>query len=271
MHELLENRTKSGFPVSIGTGLALETIFDPVIEVYDKDRVVPEKVDLSNYDTIAINVFTLLRNIINSMPKDAYLIVPRKDLPQALLDEVEYLFNLFSSFNYSCIFYINTYREVLKKYPQEYFRQATTSKQLILDDINKECLESLLLVDEIETFSSYLEFKNTTKVLVLTHTPWDLLSYKKYREFDLLESHTGVVKTPINFNSKYYKIPGKDMSFLPFNETLLAGVFGDNIMFHPKELKYRTLVYDKLLSSNVNPKTSEEIVKILLSKIPKSS
>ncbi len=67
---LLLQRTVSGFPLSIGTGLALESILEPVQEVYDPQRVVPEKIKLNKYDAIWFNIDTLVRNIVGSVPTE---------------------------------------------------------------------------------------------------------------------------------------------------------------------------------------------------------
>ena len=116
MHQLLANRPQSGFPVSIATGLALETLFTPVIEVYDDTRQVNNLADLSTYNLYAFNVATLLRNIISTLKFDELLTVPKKDVYEALLEEVEFLTQFFESNNVPIQFYLNTYTYVKQTY-----------------------------------------------------------------------------------------------------------------------------------------------------------
>ena len=73
----------------------------------------------------------------------------------------------------------------------------------------------------------------------------------------LLESHTGKIKTRVEWNSKYYPYPSGDMSILPFNRTLLL-VFGDKIQFSPNEMKLRQYVMGAAVKGKWTPLTTRE-------------
>lgn len=281
MNEILRNRTVSGFPVSIGTSLSLETIFDPVQEVYDKEREVPPRPDLSKVNLFLFNVNTIIRNIINSITYENYLKVKNEDILDTLLEELEYLNYLFTNSGYRFIAYIDTYESVMKNY-HEKIRLPNTEKQLRIFKTHSYCINYLKDKRNIHKLkSNFLNIENylvsnfdseikihesyKTHAYIFTHIPWDLLSYKNFISLTLLESHTGKVKTRSEWNTKYFPIGDLDMSFLPFNKTLLL-IFGDRVMFKPESIKIRKKIYDILLNRNINPMTSDETIRIILEK-----
>lgn len=281
MNDILRNRTVSGFPVSIGTSLSLETIFDPVQEVYDKEREVPPRPDLSKVNLFLFNVNTIIRNIINSITYEDYLKVKNEDILDTLLEELEYLNYLFTNSGYKFMAYIDTYESVMKNY-HEKIRLPNTEKQLRIFKTHSYCINYLkdkrnihklksnfLNIENylVSNFDSEIKIHESYKnhAYIFTHIPWDLLSYKNFISLTLLESHTGKVKTRSEWNTKYFPIGDLDMSFLPFNKTLLL-IFGDKVMFKPEPMKIRKKIYDILLSRNINPMTSDETIRIILEK-----
>lgn len=263
MSSALDSRAMSGFPVSIGTGLALESLLDPVIEPYDDTREVPAKIKTDDYRVILINAATLLRNIISSVTPEMSANVKQQDYLTVLREEIEYLNDLLVFQELEPVFYVNTYDYVKSHYSKEKLRVATTLKQLQLEMILNYCLTEVIKSKSVHRYSNKVHTDKSHKALIITHMPWDLLSYTEFLKLDLLESHTGVLKTRKDWSSKYYKLPNRDMSMLPFGQTLLT-VFGDNVMFHPDPLKKRLEVYDKLLDRKVHPLVSDGLVKMYL-------
>jgi len=257
MKNILAERPMSGFPLSIGTSLALETLFTPISPVYDEDRVVPDKPDLSRYNLLLINVSTLLRNLIGSIPATELNAVKYTDIHTTLLEEMQFLKEFTVSFSIPVSFYINSYKYVTDTYgKQNRLRKATTAKQIYIDTINTYCLTKLKFEKEILSFNNQVTINKECRCLMLTHIPWDLLGYSKFNLLELLESNTGVIKTRSTWNTKYFQVPGKDMSILPFMEYLLV-TFGDSVMFHPDKLEKRLDVYDQLYRKKVHPLMSE--------------
>lgn len=247
----------SGFPVSIATGMALETLFDPVQAVYDDTRQAPDKVNLNDYTNYIFNVSTLLRNLTSAVPSSDILIISKKDILDALLDEISYLTEFFHSEGLTINFYTNNYAFVKQTYEKEgILRKATTDKQMALDNIVKYCLDFISKQDEVGQFSNAIHYEREDQALIFTHVPWDLLSYGKFVKLDLLESHTGLIKSRKLWNTKYYPIPEHDMSFLPFMEKLLV-TFGDNVMFKPAPVKERVDLWNAMKKKGVNALTSE--------------
>ena len=268
MNTVLQNRTYSGFPVSIGTGLSLETIFDPITEVYDKDRIAPSKVNKKSYNLYLFNVSTIIRNILSTVTSKDLISIKEKELLEVTLEEIEWLDYFFSSNDLKVTFYVNKYEYIKKTYNNSNkLRKPSTEKQVYTDKLMNYSLRHIEKQDDTYMFNKDIAVRDSivTKCLVFTHIPFDLLSWNKYLQLDLLESNTGLVKTRKNWNSKYFKIPDRDMSILPFTEYLLV-TFGDNVMFHPSSLHERLELYDTISKLSVNPLTSEDALMLKLGK-----
>lgn len=260
--EILLNRDVSGFPLSVGTGLAMETLFTPTQESVNENPE-EEKLDLSKYDLYAVNVNTIFRNILNSFKFHDVMQIHPRFIYHLLLEEITFLQGFFESNNVKLELYINSYKFFKDTYKDK-LRKSSTDKQFLVDTFTDYAMKQIVKdIPNINMFSKHVAFDKKSKILLLSHIPADLLSYSRYGTFDLLESHTGQIKTRRHWNSKYFKIPGKDMSFLPFMEYLLT-TFGDNVMFKPSPVKDRISLHEQLEKKGVNPLTSEMSFSFLL-------
>ena len=254
------DRAMSGFPVSIATGLALETLFPPIIDVVDPDRTVSKITDLSKYDAYVFNIDTIIRNVITSMSKeDAEKIKPLQ-LYAIVSGEITWMNGFFQEEHGLDIrFFSNTYEFYKNNYKEE-VRIPSTTKQIreekLREFVTKHLLKGPPIRTKIEQFKHVIRYADLKSILLLSHIPTDLLSYKYFKTLDLLESHTGAIKGRKDYNTKYAKVPGMDMSFLPFYEAGLV-TFGDKVMFRPKPVKERLALYEHLKRAKVNPFTSE--------------
>ena len=261
MNPLLDNRETSSFPLSIPSGLALETLFTPIQDSVDPERIVENLPDLSTYTLYMFNLATLMRNILNSFKFDQIASVPISKLYEILQEEIDFLEGFFQSNNVPIAFYTNNYAYFKKAYPDR-MRKVSTDRQRRIEDIMSSCLKKAENDYTVSTFSKDVHFGKEHRGLIFTHIPADLLSYNRFTTLDLLESHTGKIKTRKEWNTKYYPIPNKDMSFLPFMEYLLF-TFGDKTMVSPAPLKEREELHSTLLKKNVNPLTSEFSISFL--------
>lgn len=256
MNQILENREMSGFPVSIGTGLALESLFNPTQSVIDPDRKFDKVKDIKRYDLFLFNVETLIRNITSSISSDDLAFVKDEDIYLTLEDEIDFLKYLFEEENLDVKFFYNDCSFYKDSYPND-IRKPSTVKQLRYESIVKHCIKRLTKEHkDVKIFSMYPRYEGNRSALILTRYVVDLLGFDKFRLLDLLESHTGSVKTRKDYNSKYYPIPREDMSTLPLYLSLLVK-FGDKVIFKPRSMKERLETFKHLKDMRVNPLTSE--------------
>lgn len=237
---VFETRVKTSFGVSIATGLALESLFEPTEERYDPDRVIPEKVDLKKVKFFLINGYTLVRNIINSLEQRLDIEVIEKkhltDLIKTVNEEIAIIKSLTISVK-DLPFII-----ILPNYSKSYIKY-NTGKEVELGYIN-QTLSLLKLTNKVfdsvnESFYKRmindalpLSFNNR-ETLLLTHFTIDLINADKVT---LLESHTGVIKTVINFYTKFANFGKNDLIRIPFCKYSLY-VFGDHVLVKGLGLK----------------------------------
>ena len=262
MNPLQNKQSTTSFPVSTPTGLSLETLFTPILPQIDETRTVENLPDLSVYTLYAFNISTLTRNLINSFKYVDIAGVKNKFIYELLEAEIFFLSSFFQENNVPITFYINTYGYFTNAHKDK-IRTPTTDQQHRINDITTYCLTEAKKLENVHNFSKDIKFGKEHSVLVFTHIPADLLSYNNFTTLHLLESHTGLIKTRKDWNSKYFPIPNKDMSFLPFMEYLLI-TFGDKVMFKPSPLKQRIELYEAMQKKGVTPLTSEFSMSFLL-------
>jgi hypothetical protein len=243
----IKNRTQSGFPVAIGTGLALETLHEPVIAVYDPSRTVPPRVNINEYEIIYFNARTIFRNIVGSIPSGEQLEVPVADYVRTLEEECGYLYDLLGLEDAEIEIYYSDYEYCQNTYPGKY-RVPKTTRQIMLHEYEEKAIKNLVLHHPVKKFKGYFK-PDGANVLIFTHIPFDLLMYKGYMKFNLLESHTGKIKQPHEFGSKYMQVDDEDMSLIEFREDLLVR-FGDHVMFKPDMIKDRRELYKTVVKKN---------------------
>ena len=261
-------RKTSSFSLAVGTGLAFESLFEPTHDRIDPDRTIESRVNIDDYNVFYINIATLFRNIYSSVPESGGDGIPASDYASAITFEMNVIQELVKSNSLATkvMFYINEYKTVygVKKLPWLNHREDTSKKQLmyrkllsstckiLLDNQDTKPLIQLNNVDIGKIPESYRE-----KALIITHIPYDLFSSTRFFKLDLLESHTGALKT----KSMYYtKLLGKNPS-IPFHKAMMA-IFGDKEFFGPMDKKLRDAILTLSLRKGKewNQKTSRERV-----------
>lgn len=257
--DVLNERAMSSYPVSIGTSLALESFELGPNEPYDKERQIPNKVNLSDYNYFYINVHTLYRNMVgavNSLQSDKLMIDDKYFILHQEIERIKDIVNYISKGNIKLVFYFSRYKDMDKVYPNAILRKPTTEKQIIYNTDMIVTVEHVLKdFPEIEVFNREFKPNIRSKVLIMTHYPFDLLEYKNFDKFDLLESHTGVLKTPSMFYTKL--LNGKDLNRIQFNN-LSIQVFGDKETFSPMSIKIKKLILDLAEKYNWTQATTKD-------------
>jgi hypothetical protein len=266
------NRTVSSFPLSIGTGLALESVFKPVQPAYDPDRIIPDHINIKDYSVFYINIETLIRNILGSVPKEVYLKANASDVFEILSQEKEVIDSLLKNEardSTIAIYYYNDYSKILKIHSNQfiYLRKANTELQKhhasIVEKTSKIFLDTYKEERFVRKFTGQIKPSGSPVGLILTHIPYDLTSFYEFRRLDLLESHTGKLKNRSLWYTKYYSFGQHDLSFIPFHKKFLY-IYGDHVMFSPWSTKLRTQIYDIAKHYEWNYATTEEKIRLNL-------
>ena len=288
---MFPERTLSNFDnVSIGTGLAFETLFKPKNGYYDPERDIPVLSD--SYKVVWINCYTILRNIISSISttdeKNTFLSKSNNtnDLVSTFLEEYSFIFKLLTENNYIPVLFIPNYKKnnTLERMDRNILHvddnDSYTSKTLmllnraalevkknyysgIIKDLTKYIVDNKLANSELMTLLAS-ELKTGFKIkllaqggnLILTHFYIDMFNHKYVNRLALLESHTGKIKKHYELNSKYSSL--KDMDFksvIPFIESMYY-IFGDNNLVKPVAAKIRKKIYELFVRNKINSTSS---------------
>jgi hypothetical protein len=264
----VHSRAVSSFPLSIGTGLAFESLFNPQIEPYDPNREIPNHIDVTKYSQIWINIHTLFRNLISSISKEAFEKTSAEELTDVLLQEMDVINSLFQIEGQNLCqpkYYYCDYGKLHRSVsPLVKFRMTKSPVQKKIDEImDKVCKRLSKASDEIFHLDSEIKPLIRCKALIMTHHPYDLVSHKYFSQLDLLESNTGKLKPRNLWYTKYYPVPNTEMSMLPLTRKL-AIIFGDKYLLHPTDLRLRKLIIDIAMQYQWTPMTTSARVMLSL-------
>lgn len=267
--QTLSERATSGFPLSIGTSLALESLFPPTQAVYDPDRKIPNHVNVGQYNSCWINVSTLFRNLHSAVTKEVFAAATVDQLGETLLEEMEVIDNLFKiDLKGGCvpIFYYSDYRDLLRSTRAGLsFRVPSTDGQRTYQTLLVQTLKFLdKHTDEVQHLHDTVRPKTHETALMLTHQPYDLTAFDRFQRLDLLESNTGILKPRALWHTKYNPMSGADFSRLPFLKKLLF-IFGDRVLIKPGPLTMRNQILETAKARNWNAMTTNDKVRVDLS------
>ena len=262
----LAHRATSGYPLSIGTSLAFESVFSPRQPPYDPSRQIPDTVDVSQYTTCWINLMTMFRNLSSAVEKDVFLGASVPALADTLEEEIEVIQSLFSiEGKEQCKpeFYYSTYKTLkAQNTPGLAFREPTTEGQHFYTSRLTETIALLEKRSDVyHKFNDAITPAHKERAFALTHFPYDLVSFEKFDKLDLLESNTGVLKPRARWSSKFNSIAGQSFAHLPFFRKLLL-VFGDKVLIKPAALPLRKQVLETSIARNWSPATTLTKIKM---------
>lgn len=239
MFDAVSSRTVSAFPLSVGTSLALESVFTSEQPSIDPDRKAPQQIKITDYNKMWFNVGTLFRNLYNAVDRSALRYVTATDAAEAIIAEMDFIADLVSKESNdqtTPVFYICTYDDLTSRFKMGSLRLPRTDLQLAYAKLYEATLKVIKNRSISGRIREVIEFKSkfsggSSNALILTHFPIDLLNASKFRSLDLLESHTGILKKQPDWYTKYYD--GRELNMLPLNGILLT-VFGDDHHFRPQ-------------------------------------
>lgn len=228
-------------PISVATAIAIESSLGLLEEAKDKQAPILER------DQVVINLGTLFRNLMGSIPTEKRGFLTPYTLAETLAGEMRTIESLIiegSEGRCMALFYQCSYNTLYRKYTKSLPKISNTVLQKDYDALESATLgelkESILTKPPIEYFDVDLSYKGG-KTLMISHYPIDLLNRYNFQSLSLLESHTGAIKPPQIWYTKLKD--GKDLKIIPFDRMTMQ-MFGDNVHFSPMPIKIRKTVYN---------------------------
>jgi len=263
LKNIVNDRTVTSTGVSIGTGLALETLFD--VKVYDTNRSIPDRVDPNSYKTHIFNIYTLFRNVVSSIVhKDKEQLISSKLVQEQLINDMYILIELYKSVDTKLVFYMPDYTQLYKKYNNG--KPDTAYRPYITHLYIKKNLKGLKYPGTVYSGGNRGLLPSTyNPMLLMSHFTLDLIGVSNLSGVSLLESHTGKVKTKREFGPKYHPIGKRDLSILPMDSKLLY-ILGDKSIVKPMSIVDRRSVYELTVTGHINPESSPVKVASLIKK-----
>ena len=266
---LLYNRAiGESLPVSIGTSLIVDG----------------PKADPSRWNQVVlINLLTLSRNIIQSVPAASQFDLRCDDVTEVVLTEMDILRQSLNTYSpgVQVEFYLPDYKLIYLDFPMAKPRLFNTKnkqfvQQMMLDvraklkelieEENKKRDERKQEPLPIRIMRGWKLDKDKRKTTILTSFPTDLLSQYQFPALTLLESHTGAVKSRREWNTKLNWHKKEDIVNMPFMKFTLQ-VFGDDVFFIQQNLKVKQWVVDMSKRDRWTPITTESTIRGSIGKI----
>lgn len=267
----LADRTIGGFPIAIGTSLALETLFEPRLPPYDPERTIPEKGDIRHYQTAWFNVATLFRNVVGAVTKEQFKAASIRDLVEALEHECDVIQSIFEQEGQNAckpFFYIAEYPQLERHRKQNLvdMREERTLDQLAYKTAWLDVVKALKKYSTKSWWQSVEDAvvpPQRTRSLIVTHVPLDLSQYGKFDRLVLLESHTGKLKPRTLWYTKYHELGRETLHTLPFHKPLLY-LFGDHTQIRPTAPSLRRMIVEISRNRQWTPMTQWMTVRMHL-------
>lgn len=240
---ILDERELGTIPVSIGTALAIDGLYDRHPE--NKSNV---KGQVKLAKVIYINARTLFRNMFGAIGDvDKANSIQPKDYGEALLKELDELKIALSNENdkLNVVLYMPSYKSLAKYMGNGELKPLNTEKQKRYNNLENDTLQYIFNKFKDAENKPFIDVDMQIKVdlyqpiFIMTHLPVDLLNVDNASEVFLVESHTGKVK---NKNLWYSKFSTERSPRIPFNKATLL-FFGDSGgMFKAQNSKARKRV-----------------------------
>lgn len=233
---MAETREVGAFALSIGTSLAIEGL----LGVHPGNPAQPHGHKMIN--ALWVNLRTLVRNYYQAMKTEEAERIKYPVAAITLLAEVQAVADILrvNGRHMEVVFYHQSDDAIAKQFPRATFRKAKTPKQTAYTTYENLTLMYLLAecnnADVKVTLIKQTPPSSRQIVALLTHYPKDLLWKSAFERVFLLESHTGRLKTYVDWYSKLQGVKADNP--LPLNAFTLQ-VFGDGCLFESQEKKIR--------------------------------
>lgn len=252
----LHDRRLGLYPVSAGTSVALQHLFE----------------NYTSYDLFAVNVRTVLRNLLGSVNGKVDYVDNEEMLTSMVIEEMLLIYRIVrdkTGGRLKIVFYTGLYTNKHVLFPHLANIKAMTAKQQSTAQLEVDivCRVAVALKEGDPRGHEYkclielteppvLSNNPFARVLLLTHLPTDVL-FVGNASLAIVESHTGAIKTQSELNTKLHGKP----ELIPFN-LVTVQVMGDTgAIVKPSPLADRNLLQDLASRKGWSPMTTLEQVK----------
>lgn len=251
--------------LSLPTHLAIENMFKGTLQLFDIAKTDRDIVKHTDYEIHLFNIYTLIRNVANSFEdiKDKELLYSKEFFINAVIDEFNILYKLYSTIKCQFVLYLPDYSKAYSMYnagkpeaKSDHYKIFNIYGKLIYN--NPKLFGTFNIVKDIPNGYS-------KPMLITTHITYDLIHIKNKNMY-LLESHTGKLINQYGFNKKYHKIGDRDRSILPFTSKLLY-ILGDDTLVTPMKINIRTELYNLAVNNKWTARTTDDKVIFDIKKI----
>lgn len=250
-------------PCSIGTAQALESLSG----IGD---FAARKPPMEKYDQLWVNLRTLFRNCLNALDNQSRQLVNGVSLLPALQEDWMILQGSVRQASHgatSVVLYYCTMERFEQEFPNARYKELKTERQRHEQKIEDETIRLFLEQveeDEVKMFNVKIT-GNHSRSAILTHYPVDLLWRRSFSSLDLVESHTGTIKSRADWHTKL--TGGRRLTNMPFNRMTLQ-VFGDgNVLFASMVPSVKNVIVELANENGWHSLTTPDKVRHSLKKI----
>jgi hypothetical protein len=231
------DREVGAFPLSIGTSYALEGLLG------NHPAKPNQPSGHKGITTLWINIRTLVRNYREAVKTDDRDRIKYDSAAIMVLSEMQAIPDIlrFAKRNIEVVFYHQAIEDIRQQFPNANYKKPNTDNQMAaatyetftLRFLLAECVNAKVPVQQIRRQPP----SSHHVAAILTHYPKDLFWKGCFERLFLLESHTGQLKTYVDWYSKLIGI--KSDNQVPLNEFTIQ-VFGDKHLFDGQDKKIKT-------------------------------
>lgn len=231
------DREVGKFPLSIGTSFAIEGL----LGVHEGNPHQP-----SGHKGIAllmVNIRTLVRNYREAVKANDVDRIDYHSAALSILAEMKAIPEVIrqSRRNIEVVYYHQAIEDIKQQFPNATYKRPKTDKQVAVDTYEKFVIRLLMTECINEKFPVQIVKRSPIPrnliTAIYTHYPKDLFWKGSFERLFLLESHTGRLKTYVDWYTKLNSIKADNQ--VPLNEFTLQ-VFGDKHLFEGQDKKVKT-------------------------------
>lgn len=207
-------------------------------------------------DGIVINGRTLWRNYWTSWKETERPNV--REITEEFFEEVETIMGLLSNMKLSYVIYWPSYENLQLKLPGSVPKTKKTENARIYE-LTEDLIGIQMLKRKLALPIDTQMPSANGNAWIITHLPIDLLNRYQFTSLKLLQSHTGKLVDPVNWNKTIFA--NEKYRRMPFNSFTLS-IFGDRSkQFSGHPIRVRKRVFELALDRKWTPLTTMEKIR----------